>query len=129
MAHVTSLCMPLAVTLWHAPALPQQLSALHDISLVGIIRMILVFGGGCVRTLLCASKELVACNEISSATSAVYSRPISIVHPDIYLSRLQALQSQIQQFQQIAAFLGSQGIFRARVTRESRVDVTKIAEK
>jgi hypothetical protein len=76
-----------------------------------------------------AHKELIACNERLSAASAVYSRPTSIVHPEIYLSRLQALQSQIQQFQQIAAFLRTGGIFRTSVSSDGRIDVTKIAEK
>jgi hypothetical protein len=79
--------------------------------------------------ILFAYKECIACNEKLSATSAAYKRPVSIVHPDIYLSRLQTLQSQIHQFQQIATFLGSGGIFRASATSDGRVDVTKIAEK
>jgi 2-polyprenyl-3-methyl-5-hydroxy-6-metoxy-1,4-benzoquinol methylase len=79
--------------------------------------------------ILLAHKELIACNERLSAASAVYSRPTSIVHPEIYLSRLQALQSQIQQFQQIAAFLRTGGIFRTSVSSDGRIDVTKIAEK
>jgi hypothetical protein len=120
----------LSVTLWHAQALPPQLLRASR-NLVGRhnpddsrIRWWLR-----QNITLFASKGLVACNERLSATSSVYIRPISIVHPDIYLTRLQALQSQIHRFQQIAAFLGSRGIFRARVTRDGRVDVTKIAEK
>jgi SAM-dependent methyltransferase len=78
---------------------------------------------------LFAHKELIACNNRLSAASAVYSRPISIVHPDIYLSRLQTLQNQIHQFQQIAAYLRSGGIFRISATSDGRLDFTKIAEK
>jgi hypothetical protein len=45
---------------------------------------------------LFAHKELIARSERLSAASAVYSRPISIVHPEIYLSRLHALQNLVK---------------------------------
>ncbi|MBO0696584.1 MAG: class I SAM-dependent methyltransferase [Verrucomicrobia bacterium] len=78
---------------------------------------------------LFAHKELIGRSERLSAALAAYSRPTSIVHPDVYLSRLQGLQNQIHQFQQIAAFLRTGGTFRTKVRSDGRIDVTKIAEK
>ena len=78
---------------------------------------------------LFAHEELIACSERLSAASAVYSRPISIVHPELYLLRLHALQNQIHQFQQLSDLLRTGGVFRTSVSSNGLVNVTKIAEK
>ena len=77
--------------------------------------------------ILFAHEQLITGSERLSAISATHVRPTSIVHPDIYLSRLQILQNQINQFQQLAALLRTGGTFRARVGGDGRIDITKIA--
>jgi SAM-dependent methyltransferase len=78
---------------------------------------------------LFAHEEFIACSERLSVAPTVYSRPLSIVHPEFYLLRLQALQNQIHQFQQLSDLLRTGGVFRTSVSSNGSINVTKIAEK
>jgi hypothetical protein len=62
--------------------------------------------------------------DVRSAFGA-HRRPVSIVLPDIYLSRLQELRNQIQR---LNTFLRTGGVFRTSF-KNGRLEITKISEK
>jgi SAM-dependent methyltransferase len=77
---------------------------------------------------LFAHDDLIDRNERLRSASGAHRRPLSIVHPDIYLSRLQQLLKDSNQFQQLYAYLRTGGVFRASV-KDGRLDITKIDDK
>jgi SAM-dependent methyltransferase len=77
------------------------------------------------NVVLFAHDELIDRNERLRSASGAHSRPVSIVHPDIYLSRLQELRNQLQQ---LNTFLRTGGVFRTSF-KNGRVEITKISEK
>lgn len=73
-------------------------------------------------------KDMLWANEALSRAASEHRGPISIVHPDIYLSRLQDLASELNQFQQLDAFLRAGGVFRTSVTADGQINVVQIAK-
>jgi 2-polyprenyl-3-methyl-5-hydroxy-6-metoxy-1,4-benzoquinol methylase len=75
---------------------------------------------------LFAHKDLIQTNEKLRRVADELPRPISIVHPDIYLSRLNDLVRRLGEYQQLETFLRAGGAFRSNITPDGRVNLTRI---
>ena len=73
---------------------------------------------------LFARNDLIATNE--SLRRALTITPISVVHPDVYASRVKDLLVQLEQFKQLNAFLRQGGAFRSEVTAQNQFRLTRL---
>jgi SAM-dependent methyltransferase len=76
--------------------------------------------------LLFVSEKALADNEKLRKERDVV-RPLSLVHPDVYMSRLQMAQAQLQQFQQLVQVLSQGGTFQAQRLPDGRLNLQRIA--
>jgi SAM-dependent methyltransferase len=59
------------------------------------------------------------------ATEQKVNRPVSVVHPDIYISRLQDAVRQLQEHRQLIGLLSQGGTFRVTATPDGRLNITR----
>jgi SAM-dependent methyltransferase len=78
------------------------------------------------NVMLFAHKDIIRTNEALKRAAREQQGPISIVHPDIYLSRLQDLVKQLNKFQQLNALLRTGGTFRSNITTDGQLNVTRL---
>jgi len=75
---------------------------------------------------LVAHKDLIAGNERLRVAAAQGRTPISVVHPDVYVSRIRNLMAQIEQFKGLDAYLRQGGSFKTRIGPDGRLEVTRL---
>ena len=73
---------------------------------------------------LFALDELIEANE--DLRKAVATTPISVVHPEVYVMRLQGLLAQLKQFKQLNAFLSQGGSFKSELTAQNQFRLTRL---
>ena len=78
------------------------------------------------NVVLFAHKELVDSNENLRLVAGQRVTPSSVVHPDVYVSRIKNLQTELLQYQALGNFLRQGGSFKSQVNSEGRVQVTKL---
>jgi hypothetical protein len=70
--------------------------------------------------------NLIVANEsLQRATGALHG-PVSLVHPDVYLSRVQTLSRQLESYRQLEVLLRQGGTFRSTVAVNGDINVQKI---
>jgi SAM-dependent methyltransferase len=71
-------------------------------------------------------KDIVRTNDKLSRAASEHQGPISIVHPDMYLSRLQGLVAQLNQLQKLGEYLRAGGTFRSDVGADGQISLTRL---
>ncbi len=82
--------------------------------------------GGCANLVLFVHKDIVRTNDKLSRAASEHQGPISIVHPDMYLSRLQGLVAQLNQLQKLGEYLRAGGTFRSDVGTDGQISLTRL---
>ena len=81
------------------------------------------------NVILFVHEDLIAANERLRDVGDDPARPISVVHPDIYMSRMHRLYTQLDELQRFQSILRKGGVFRTAVDRDGRLNVTKIRDR
>ncbi len=68
------------------------------------------------NVVLFAHRDLIAANEKLRHVAGQNQTPVSVVHPEIYLSRVQNLLAQLEQFKKVEAVLRQGGLFNCQMT-------------
>ena len=76
------------------------------------------------NVVLFARNDLIKANE--SLRRSLTVTPVSVVHPDVYISRIKELLAQLEQFKQLNAFLRQGGSFKSEVTAQNEFRLTKL---
>ena len=75
---------------------------------------------------LFAHKELIANCEPLRAAAFQTKSPHSIVHPDVYLSRMRTLNAQVEQLKRLDAFLREGGSFTTKVNDNGAIELSRL---
>jgi len=78
------------------------------------------------NTLLFAHERVLASNEKLQQEHAVV-RPLSVVHPDVYMSRLQQVQNTLQEHQKLIQMLSQGGTFSVTRLVDGRLNISRVA--
>jgi len=77
---------------------------------------------------LFARDEFIAAHEGLQREVSNNRRPISIVHPDVYMSRIQGVVNQLAEFQRLDAYLRKGGVFRVKVDANGQLQIRKLSQ-
>jgi SAM-dependent methyltransferase len=75
---------------------------------------------------LFAHKALISANKKLQTAMSAFNGPVSIVHPDVYLSRVETLSRQLEEYRQLNALLRQGGKFFSTVAANGHISVQKI---
>jgi 2-polyprenyl-3-methyl-5-hydroxy-6-metoxy-1,4-benzoquinol methylase len=75
---------------------------------------------------LFAHKDLIMANEKLQHAIRTSHGPASIVHPDVYLSRMQMLSTQLEHYRQVERYLRQGGTFRSTITANGQINLQKV---
>jgi SAM-dependent methyltransferase len=78
---------------------------------------------------LFADETLIASNAGLRSAARCSEAPVSVVHPDMYMSRIQELLKVLDQFKQVESFLREGGTFRSRITPQGVIDLQRLDQK
>ena len=78
---------------------------------------------------LFADETLITNNAGLRSAARCNEAPVSVVHPDMYMSRIQELLKVLDQFKQVETFLREGGVFRSRVTPQGAIDLQRLDQK
>jgi 2-polyprenyl-3-methyl-5-hydroxy-6-metoxy-1,4-benzoquinol methylase len=78
------------------------------------------------NTVLFAHKEMINANDSLRLAAHHQRAPISIVHPDVYVSRIRTLLAQVEEHKKLDAFLREGGSFKSQITPEGQLQLIRL---